>query len=458
MGIPKKGERVKLKIDDLAYGGMGIGKVDEYVIFVEGALPGEEVVAEVFKRKKNYAEAKLIQVENESEFRITPRCKHFPLCGGCRLQHLDYDRQAEFKKEQLTGQLRQIGGLDNPPVSRLIKSETPFYYRNKMEYSFGVSREGQLQLGLHPRRSFGKIFQLDECYLQSEKSAELVRKIRETASGMGLPGYHVRKHTGLLRYMVIREGKNTNQRMMNIVTSESAEKQVGELCETAINDFGDIDSIVNNINTKKANIAYGEYENLIHGEPYIIENIGDIKYKISANSFFQSNSLTAVKLFNAVVEQAACNGSERVLDLYCGTGSIAFSMSRQADKLIGVDSEEAAIEDARLNSELNGITNCEFYVRDSLDYLNILIGQGERFDVIVADPPRPGLHPKMIPLLGRMASPKLIYVSCNPSALARDYAGLKEVGFKLEDVICVDMFPQTPHIEAVALFKYAQSN
>ncbi|MCP4631978.1 MAG: 23S rRNA (uracil(1939)-C(5))-methyltransferase RlmD [candidate division Zixibacteria bacterium] len=453
MVIPKKGERIKIDIQSLAYGGIGVGKIDDYVVFVEGALPGETVTAQIYKRKKNYAESRVLQIETESRFRIKPVCQHFPLCGGCRLQYLDYDKQAEFKKDQLCDSFRQIGRLKNPPVSTLIKSDTPFYYRNKMEYSFGISYEGDLQLGLHPRRSYGRVFDLEECYLQSEESSKITAAIRKSAIELEISPYDIKKHNGLLRYCMIKEGKNTNQRMINIVTSESAEEQVREIINHALVNAGDIDSIVNNVNTKKANIAYGEYENLIQGNSYITEDISGIKYRISANSFFQTNSLSAAKLFDSIENYIDLQGDESVLDLYCGTGSISFSISKRAKRIVGVDSESSAIEDAIQNRELNGITNCQFFTTDSLDYMKVLISEGKKYDVVIADPPRPGLHPKMIPLLGKLASPKFIYVSCNPAALARDYQMLTDVGYKLEDVTCVDMFPQTPHIESVAFFK-----
>jgi 23S rRNA (uracil1939-C5)-methyltransferase len=322
-----------------------------------------------------------------------------------------------------------------------------------MEYSFSVGRDENVMLGLHPRKQFGRVFDLKECYLQSSESAEIVVAIRNAASNLSFPAYDIKKHTGLLRYCVVREGKNTNQRMLNIVTSSSAETKVRELTEKAFFRLDDFNSIVNNINTKKANIAYGEYENLIHGQPYITESVNEINYKISANSFFQTNTLTSKHLFDTIIDYTDCDGTQNILDLYCGTGSISFSLSRKSKKITGVDSESSAIEDAIANRELNSITNCEFFVADSLNYLDVAVASGSKFEIIVADPPRAGMHPKMIPLLAKIRPLKFIYVSCNPAALARDCQMLIESGFELVDITSIDMFPQTPHVEAVALLR-----
>lgn len=429
-----------------------MGKIDGHVIFVEGALPEETVTAEVFRRKKNYAESRLIQIEERSPYRIEPRCRHFPLCGGCRLQHLRYDQQAEYKKRQLIEVLTQVGRIADPPVSSLIRSDEPFYYRGKMEYSFGIGPGGELRLGLHPRGRWGQVFDIEECFLQSEVSANLVVALKAAAVEMNLPAYDIKNHKGLLRYLVVREGKNTGERMVNIVTSRSAEASMKELFGSIVTEFPAIESAVNNVNTKKANIAYGEYENILHGRPFIHEIVNGIKYKISANSFFQSNPVASGRLFDCIADYGGPVGEGNVLDLYCGAGAISFTMAGRAAAVTGVDSEESAIDDARTNAELNGIENCEFFVADCMDYLSVAISEGRKFGVVIVDPPRAGIHPKMIPMLGTLSAHKLIYVSCNPGALARDCVKLNEAGYDLSDITCVDMFPQTPHIEAVALF------
>ncbi|MBD3233628.1 MAG: 23S rRNA (uracil(1939)-C(5))-methyltransferase RlmD [candidate division Zixibacteria bacterium] len=452
MAVPNKGEQVRLPVTDLAFGGMGVGKIDDFVIFVSGALPGEDVTAEIIKRKKNYAEARIIQIDSPSPDRIEPRCKHFPLCGGCRLQHLAYEKQAEYKRSQIHDSLKQVGGLSEIPEIKLILSKQPFYYRNKMEYSFGLSADNELQLGLHPRGRWGRVFDVEECFLQSEQSAAIVAAVRKAAQELSIPAYDQKCHEGLLRYCMIREGKRTGQRMVNLVTLKSAESEIGQILQRIDADRVGITSVVNNVNTRKATIAYGEYEYPVLGDPFIYEEISGTKFKISANSFFQTNSLTAESLFAEVAEFAGCQGNEKVLDLYCGTGSISFSIQDKVQNLIGVDSESSAIEDAITNRDINGIGNCEFYVYDSLDYLKIANTSGQHFDVVIADPPRAGMHPKMIPQIAQLNPPKLVYVSCNPPALARDCADLIETGYRLERLTCLDMFPQTPHIEAVALF------
>ncbi|PJA28280.1 MAG: 23S rRNA (uracil(1939)-C(5))-methyltransferase RlmD [candidate division Zixibacteria bacterium CG_4_9_14_3_um_filter_46_8] len=452
MPLPKFGEQIKIEIESLAFGGMGVGKLDDLVVFVDGALPGESITAQVYRRKNRFIEARLLQIESESPDRVKPRCRHFPLCGGCRLQHLSYPKQAEYKKKQLIDSLRQIGRFEDPPVSNLVPSDRQYYYRNKMEYSFGLNADKNIILGLHSRGHYDQVFDLEECFLQSPESPAIIMALRNAAQQMGLPVYDLQTHRGILRYCVVREGKYTDQRMLNIVTSTSSESQIKEMLESLPPGFPAITSVVNNVNTKKATIARGEYENLVRGTSTIMEEIDGIKYRISANSFFQTNPFSALLLFRQIASMADCRGDERILDLYCGTGSISFSICGRVKEVIGIDSETSAIDDAISNRELNGIANCNFYVADSLDYLKIAISQGTTFDIVIADPPRAGMHPKMIPLLSKLSPPRLIYVSCNPPALARDSIGLWEAGYILKDVVCIDMFPQTPHIESVALF------
>lgn len=447
--LPKKGQIVELEVLDLAFGGKGVAKLNGMVVLITNAIPGDIVKAKILKRKRSFAEAEVFEIIRESEKRTSPECSHFGLCGGCVLQNLKYEHQLEYKTKQVKDSLVRIGGFKDIEVNPIIGSEKVCFYRNKMEFSFDKDEAGELILGLHPRGRYDQVFDLKECFLQSELSNQIIAWIRGFFREKKLSTYNLKKHQGFLRYLAIREGKNTSEVMVNLVTNKGDFTYQDEFAEELCEKFPQITSLVRNITSRLANIAVGEEEVLLAGKDFVTEKVGDFYFDLSANSFFQTNSYQVEKLYHVVKEFAHLKGEENVLDLYCGTGTISIYLSPQARKLIGVESLPQSVEDAERNASKNNVSNCEFICGEAKKVLSELITRGENFHVVVVDPPRAGLHPDVVAYLGDIKIEKLIYVSCNPATLARDLKLFCEQSYKIEQVQPVDMFPHTPHIETV---------
>jgi 23S rRNA (uracil1939-C5)-methyltransferase len=464
----KKKDIVELEISDLAYGGKSVAKIDGLVVLIKGGMgvwphtasgmPGDIVKVKIVKKKSNFAEAKILEIVKESDLRTKPVCSHFGGCGGCTWQDLKYEEQLKFKTKQVKESLKHIGGFSDFPIQEALGSDEMFYYRNKMEYAFapGMNRtvhtphpEQQLILGLHPRGRFDKVFDLKECFLQSENANQIVDFVRRFAKEKKLIPYDLKTRSGFLRFLAIREGKNTAEIMVNLVTNKGEFPFKDEFSSKLLSNFPFIKSIVRNINSKLANIAIGEEEELLGGERTITEKLGKFKFEISSNSFFQTNTHQAEKLYETVLNMAELQGDESVLDLYCGTGTISIFLSQNTKKVIGVESVEESVRNAQRNAEINGVTNCEFICGEVKSVLAKLVDDKKIPDLVVVDPPRAGLHKHVVKSLLKMRAPKIIYVSCNPSTLARDLKILCEEYYKLEEVQPVDMFPHTYHIEAV---------
>jgi len=390
--------------------------------------------------------------------RTKPLCSHFGLCGGCSWQDLKYEEQLKFKTKQVKESLKHIGGFSDFPIQDALGSDEIFYYRNKMEYAFapGVNRmvhtpdsDQQLILGLHPRERFDKVFDLEECFLQSERANLIVDFVRGFAKEKKLIPYDLKECSGFLRFLTIREGKNTEMTMVNLVTNKGEFPFKDEFSSRLVSNFPYVKSVVRNINSKLANVAVGEEEELLGGERTITEKLGKFNFEISANSFFQTNTHQAEKLYQTVLDMTDLQGDESVLDLYCGNGTISIFLSQNAKKVTGVESVEESVENARRNAELNSVANCEFICGEVKKGLAKLADDKEIPDLVVVDPPRAGLHKHVVKSLLNIKAPKLIYVSCNPSTLARDLKILCEECYRLERVQPIDMFPHTYHIETV---------
>ena len=448
VGIKKK-DIVELEISDLAYGGTSVAKVDGYVVLVYGGIPGDVVKVEITKKKSNYAEAKVLQIVKESNLRTKPRCSHFGFCGGCTWQNLKYEEQLRFKTKQVKESLRHIAGFADPPVQDALGSDQIFYYRNKMEYAFSPHPEKKLILGLHPRKRFDLVFDLKECFLQSKVANKIVDFVRTFAKERNLPAYDHKSQSGLLRFLMIKEGKNTDETMVNLVTYKGDFLPAKDFCDAIFSNFPSVKSIVRNINSRVSQIAVGEEEELLGGERTINERLGKFEFEISSNSFFQTNPKQAEKLYGIVLRSADLQGDEEVLDLYCGNGTISIFLSQMAKRVIGVESVEETVQNAQRNAELNGVTNCEFIRGETKKVLKSFEQEGRVPNLVVIDPPRAGLHPRVIRSLLNMKPSKVVYVSCNPTTLARDLKIFCQKDYKLENVQPVDMFPHTYHIESV---------
>ncbi len=446
----RKKDILELEIIDLAFGGSSVAKVNGLVVLVRGGIPGDVVKAEITKKKSSFAEAKVLQIIKESELRTKPVCPHFGLCGGCSWQDLKYEEQLRFKTKHVKESLVRIGNFTDPPVKDALGCEKIFYYRNKMEYAFLPDPEKKLVLGLHPRGRYDLVFDLKECFLQSPTANQIVDFVRQFAKDGNLSIYHQNSHSGLLRYLVIKEGKNTGMTMVNLVTYQGDFPGGEEFSRKLCSNFPSIKSVVRNTNSKIANIAMGEEEELLGGERIITERLGNFMFEFSSNSFFQTNPQQAERLYQIVLDMAGLEGKEEVLDLYCGNGTISIFLSPAAKKVIGVESVEESVQNAKRNAELNHIGNCEFICGEAKPVLKGFEIEKICFPVVVVDPPRAGLHKEAIKSLLNLKPPKIIYVSCNPTTLARDLKIFCETEYKLENVQPVDMFPHTYHIESVA--------
>lgn len=453
--VLKKKDVVELQIEDLAFGGRGIAKLDGKVIFAEDGLPGDFTKVMIKRIKPEYCEGRVVEIINPSQYRIEPLCPHFDVCGGCRWQNFEYDKQLEYKAEQLKNNLIRIGGIENPNLEPIIGAKKIYNYRNKMEYSFNQDRNGELLLGLHYAGFFDRVFNVEKCCLQSELSSEIVVFIRDECNRLKLPAYHIRNHQGLMRFLVVREGKFTDETLVNIVTSDQYEGYDDRLLEMGNNlaaKFENINSILWTINSKKANIAIKDMlppmlnNGIINGRDYIYETLNNYRFRISSDTFFQTNSFQAKILYDTIIEFAEFDKLDEVVDLYCGTGTISIYISSLVKSVVGVELVASSIDDANINAKDNGIHNVEFIAGKVEDVIKEL----GAFNKMIIDPPRAGLHPKALKGIIEIKPETIIYVSCNPSTLARDIAGFIEVGYKLSKAVAVDMFPHTYHIEAIA--------
>ncbi len=460
----KKGQEIELTIEALAYGGKGISRYDNFVIFVEKSIPGQKVLAYIYRKKKDYAEARIIEILSESSSFTNPKCIHFSTCGGCKAQQLDYAEQVNQKKNQVQHIFERQTGINDFIIDKVISAEPIYNYRNKMEFTFSKNRwiledepdnvESNFALGMHIPKRWDKILDIQECHLMPEIGSQIINYVRELAKEFALKPYDQRSHIGFLRYLVFRFGQNTNDLMINLVTSYEDLDSLIPLVSKLTNRFPSITSVVNNINTRKADVAFGEREILLHGEPIVNEKLKNLTFQISSNSFFQTNSFMAEKLYEVILDGANLKGEEIAYDLYCGTGSISLFLAQKAKFVYGFDIIVSSIENAEQNAIINNIENVEFNVANLDKYFNN--NKSSRYpkpNVVIVDPPRSGMHKKMTQYLPKLNAETIVYVSCNPSTQARDTKILQLNGYDLVKLTVVDMFPHTPHIETVGIFK-----
>ncbi len=458
----KKGQQLELDISDIAIGGMGFTKYEDFAVFIKGVVPQDRVLAQIIKKKKNYAEARLIQLISSSPLRIPPPCPYSGYCGGCAWQFLNYDSQLDYKRRHVIQSLEHIALINGILVHPTIRSEKIFGYRNKMEFSCadktwllpddmaqGVADTG-FALGLHVPGTFHKVLDTQACLLQPELGNRILNDVKAFMKNSGLPPYGLRSHVGFWRFLMLRHSAAYDQWMVNIITASEDRGVVQPLADMLTNKYPEIVSVVNNITNRKSGVAVGEYEILLSGSSVITDKIGNFKFEISANSFFQTNTAGAARLYEIVRQYAGLTGTERVLDLYCGTGTIAISLSDMAKEVIGIEIIDSAVADAQQNCQLNQISNCRFVLGDMREVLPQI---GQSPDLMIIDPPRVGMHKDVVKQVLEMKPSKIVYVSCNPATLSRDLALLKE-GYEVAEVQPVDMFPHTFHIESVARLEY----
>jgi len=454
----KKGQQLELKISEIAFGGKGLARINGLVVFVDQVAPLDRVIARIVKKKKNYAEARIDTLLEPSPFRVKPPCSYSGFCGGCKWQFLNYDTQLAYKRQHVIESLEHIGNIKCVPVYPTLPSDRIFGYRNKMEFSCSDRRwllpsemseaniDMRFALGLHVPGTFHKVLDTRTCLLQPETGNSILNDVRYFMKHSKAPPYGLRSHTGFWRFLMLRHSVAYNQWMVNIITASEDRKTIQPLADTLIASYPEIVSVVNNITSRKAGVAIGEYEVILAGATNLKDKIGLFEFEISANSFFQTNTLGARRLYDKVKEYAGLTGKETVLDLYSGTGAIAIYLSNSANKIIGIEINPQAAADAENNCRMNRIDNCRFIqgdIKHSLSRLDI------RPDVVIIDPPRAGMHKDVVKQILDIAPATIVYVSCNPSTMARDFGMIKD-SYRVSAVQPVDMFPHTFHIESVA--------
>jgi 23S rRNA (uracil1939-C5)-methyltransferase len=449
MAKPRRGDVIELAIDDLAFGGEAVGRVDGYVMFVRGGVPGDRLRVRVTETRARFGRAAIESVETPSPHRVAAPCPYFGRCGGCRLQHVAYEAQLAFKTQQVRDCLERLGAVGAFTLRPILPAPEPYGYRNKMEFTVARGPQGPV-IGLHEADRYDVVLDIERCLLQSEPMNSLLGEVRTQVRARGLDVWDQDTEQGLLRFVALREGRRTGQAMVNVVTAAPDVATLSPLAETLKARVPSTASVVLNVNAKKAAVAVGSEEHVLLGGDHITESLGGLGFQISANSFFQTNTEQAERLFALVLQACELEGEETVIDLYAGTGAISLLLARRCRRVYGIEVAAAAVADAVRNARVNGIDNCTFLTGEVRHVLPALFADGLRADVVVADPPRAGFHPKALGALVALAPARLVYVSCNPATLARDVGELLRQGYRLEWVQPVDMFPQTPHIEAVA--------
>ncbi|MEO8233589.1 MAG: 23S rRNA (uracil(1939)-C(5))-methyltransferase RlmD [Ignavibacteriota bacterium] len=477
----KKGDTVELQIEKYAFEGKGIAKVSKnellglveenghdknYVVFVQGSYPGDTVRARLLKIKNSYAEALTLEILSPSSERVEAKCNYFGTCGGCKQQNLNYDSQLKYKQQQVLEIFNKLGGFTDFEIEPIIPSQNVFYYRNKMEFSFSEKRwltkseidsqenlDRDFALGLHIPRIFDKVLDVDECFLQSEVSNKILNFTRDFFKTKNTSIYSTKTHVGYLRNLVIKQSFHTIDLMVNLVTSEENDDLMTEYSNELRKEIPQATTVINNINKKFAAVAIGDYEKVFYGSGFIYDEIGKYKFRVSANSFFQTNTAQAEKLYQTALDSAELSGSEIVYDLYSGAGTITIYVSDKAKKVYAFESVESSIEDAKVNAELNNISNVKYFTADLYKSFLPIVNKYNipKPDVMIIDPPRSGMHPTTVDDIIKLEPQKIVYVSCNPATQVRDIKLMVEAGYKLIKIRPVDMFPHTFHIENVAL-------
>jgi 23S rRNA (uracil1939-C5)-methyltransferase len=451
-----------LEIIDAGGEGKAVGKKEGLTVFVPFAVPGDIVDVGVFKKKKGYAEARILNIKTKSPHRIEPKCAHFGLCGGCKWQILDYETQLKYKQKQVEDCFRHLGKFEFPPILPIIPSKNQYEYRNKLEYTFSHLRwlddeDMRLRdagktietkgLGFHIPGKFDKVLNVNHCFLQAEPSNEIRNSVRQFAIEHNISFYNIRNHEGILRNLIIRN--NTKNELMVIVSLTEMNDKTKLLLDFLKEKFSQIHSLFYVINTKLNDSISDLAPVLYAGVPYIMETMEELQFRITPLSFFQTNSLQALELYKVARDFAQITPKDIVYDLYTGTGTIALFVANRAQKVVGIEYVEDAVEDAKYNAQQNGIANTVFFAGDMKDVLNEnCTKRNGKPDVVITDPPRAGMHPDVVARLLEIEPAKIVYISCNPATQARDLTELTKK-YTIKRVQPVDMFPHTHHVENV---------
>jgi len=460
----RKGDVVQLRVESAAFEGGCVGRHEGMVVFVDGCVPGDLVRARVVKKRRTHAEARTIEIVEKSPDRVEPSCEYFGTCGGCRWQDLRYDEQLRWKRVHVIDAMERIGGLRDLKIADTIPSERMYFYRNKMEFSFGANRwltdedttlpqppHPDFALGLHVPGRFDKVLDVKHCLLQSDVSSNIVNLTRRFALDHGLPAYSTRTHSGLLRHLVVRTSESSGEIMVILVTAQDVPDVMSAFAERMRREIPDVTTLVQGIHRGKAQVSFTQDLRILYGSGSITERIGGNEFRISPFSFFQTNTLQAEELYRRALAAAGLTGTESVWDLYCGAGTITLAAARSAARVLGAEINEESVQDARRNALHNGIGNVTFVpgdLRETIDHA------ASHFlpDVIITDPPRAGMHQDVVRGILNLAPRRISYVSCNPATQARDLAILADA-YAIDAIQPIDMFPQTYHVETVATLR-----
>lgn len=455
-----KNDIYEVTIEDMSHDGEGIGKVDGFPLFIKDAIIGDVIEAKVTKLKNNYGYARLEEIVKPSYMRIEPPCPLHKKCGGCQIQAMDYKAQLKFKQDLVINNLMRIGGFgeDIKEITEpIVGMENPYRYRNKAQFPVG-EKDGRIIMGFYAGRTHD-IMECEDCLLGDEGNALILRTVREYMEKYKIPAYNETTGKGLIRHILIRKGFATGEWMVCLVITENKLPHEKELIDNLLKVMPKIVSICVSVNKRRDNVIMGDNFNVVYGEPYIHELLSGITYMISPLSFFQVNPVQTEKLYAKAVEYAHLTGTENVWDLYCGTGSISLFLAKKAGKVHGVEIIPQAIDDARENARVNGITNAEFFVGKAEDVFAEKVldikgaNYGEKIDVVVVDPPRKGCDAKLLETILKMAPARVVYVSCDSATLSRDLKILCEKDYKIERLQCYDQFPHTVHVETCVALK-----
>ena len=457
----KVNDLLSLTVTDVALGGKALARHEGRVVFIDRGLPGDRIEARVTRIRRNLAEAGLGTLVSEGPERVPAPCPHVQHCGGCRFQDLDYAAQCRLKERQVRETLVHLGGLADPPVRPITPAPEPFHYRNKMEFSFHPGADGAPILGLHERGTFDRVFAIETCLLPSPLTIEIVRLTQRVAAERRWRAYHPRHHDGVVRYLTVRHLPATDQCAVHLVAASDEVPGLPEWAQAVAGLSPAVRTVSLLLNRSRANIAFGEEERLLRGSPAIVERLLGLEFEVSANAFLQTNSRQAEALYTAALDVADLTGNETVLDLYCGTGTLTLLLARALARgtAVGVESAPEAVARAVENAARNRLPNARFVAGEARRVLREW-ARGERAgavrpDVVVVDPPRAGLHPRVVARIAELTPRRVVYVSCNPATLARDLKDFAPLGYRLVEVRPFDMFPHTPHIECVSQLERA---
>lgn len=444
----KKNEDYIMTIDNMGYEGEGVGKIDNFTVFVAGAIIGEVVKVKIVKVSKKFAFGKLLEIIEESVSRIEPVCSIYKNCGGCNLQHIDYKAQLDFKTNRVVQVINRIGKLEEVIVHSTIGMERPYNYRNKVQLPVN-NINSVVNIGFYAQRSHD-IINMENCHIQDKVADVIVKLTRQWIKEFNIECYNEENHQGNLRHIMIRKGIETGEVMVVLVTNGKTLPYKEEFIAVITKKIKGIVSVIQNINSEKTNVILGAQCVTLWGKDTITDYIGEFKFEVSPLSFFQVNSIQTKVLYSKALEYANLSGGEVVLDAYCGTGTISLFLSQMAKKVYGVEIIPEAIENAKINAKENNVSNTEFIVGEAEKIIPELLHKGVIADVVVVDPPRKGCDKTLLEAISNMKPKTIVYVSCDPGTLARDLGILDELGYKTLEIQPVDMFPQTAHVECVA--------